>query len=69
VSKNNLSNDSNTGGTVDRVLHILNNEGRLEKSAFEDDNSRLIGKDADLLKKGRRNIVILKNNGYGERYG
>lgn len=51
MSKNNPSNDSNTGGVVDRVLHILNNEGRQEESAFEDGNSRLIGKDANLIKK------------------
>jgi len=51
VSKNNPSNDSNTDGTVDRVLHILNKEGQQEKSAFEEGNSLLIGKDANLIRK------------------
>jgi len=50
VSKNN-PNDSHTDGTVERVLHILNNEGQQEKSAFEEGNSRLIGKDANLIRK------------------
>lgn len=51
MSKNNPSNDSNIDGTVDRVLNILNNEGQQEKSAFDESNSLLIGKDADLLRK------------------
>ena len=51
MSKSNPSNDSNTDGTVDRVLNILNNEGQKEKSAFEEGNSLLIGKDANLIRK------------------
>jgi hypothetical protein len=51
VFKNNPVGDSNTGGTVDRVLRILNNEGQQEKSAFEEGSSLLIGKDANLIRK------------------
>jgi hypothetical protein len=51
VSKNNPPEDSNTDGTVDKVLNILDKEGQQEKSAFENGNSLLIGKDANLLRK------------------
>ncbi|MFX1297369.1 MAG: hypothetical protein ACFFD2_21250 [Promethearchaeota archaeon] len=51
MSKNNPQGDINTNETVDKVLHILDNEGKQEEYAFKDENSVLIGKDANLLRK------------------
>lgn len=51
MSNNTHLDDSSTGEVVGRVLRILDNEVRQEELAFEESNSRLIGKDANLMKK------------------
>lgn len=49
--RNNPPKDRDTGGTLDKILDILDIEGQQEKSAFADENSILIGKDSGLIRK------------------
>jgi hypothetical protein len=51
VSNFNPSDENNKDGMVNKVLRILDNENKQEKSAFEDKNSLIIGKDAELFRK------------------
>ena len=49
--RDNLPKDGDTDGTLDKILDILDVEGQQEESAFADENSILLGKDSDLIRK------------------